>query len=40
MAIQSEHQAEFQRAAVTPERSLVKVFALSIRGFSSEQRRG
>lgn len=40
MAIQCEHQAEFWCVALTPEQSLVKVFALSIRSFSSGQKKG
>lgn len=40
MVIQREHQAEFWCVAITPERSHVKVFALSIRSFSSGQKKG
>lgn len=40
MAIQCEHHAGFRCVALTPEQSLVKIFALSIRGFSSGQKKG
>lgn len=40
MAIQCERQAEFWCGSLTLEQSLVKVFALSIRGFLSGQKKG
>lgn len=39
MVIQYEHQAKFWCVVITPEQSYVKVFAFSIRRFSSGQKR-